>query len=96
MGAPEIWKAIIWAEQTGEHWWEHKGVLYKVIIPMFTSPLCGFVIGISLMSFMYVILLRVKPVWVNRIFGRVQIFSAAYMGFSHGTNDAQKTMGSSR
>jgi inorganic phosphate transporter, PiT family len=30
---------------------------------------------------------------VNRTFGKLQLFSAAYMGFSHGTNDAQKTMG---
>jgi len=30
---------------------------------------------------------------VNRVFGKLQLFSAAYMGFSHGTNDAQKTMG---
>jgi PiT family inorganic phosphate transporter len=30
---------------------------------------------------------------VTRVFGKLQLFSAAYMGFSHGTNDAQKTMG---
>jgi len=30
---------------------------------------------------------------VNRVFGKLQLFSAAYMGFSHGSNDAQKTMG---
>src|SRR6185312_11554703 len=29
----------------------------------------------------------------NRIFGKAQLFSAAFMGFSHGSNDAQKTMG---
>ena len=30
---------------------------------------------------------------VNSIFGKLQIFSAAWMAHSHGTNDAQKTMG---
>lgn len=34
-----------------------------------------------------------RPRWVNAVFGKAQIGSAAYMGFAHGTNDAQKTMG---
>jgi len=34
-----------------------------------------------------------RPVTVNRAFGKLQLFSAGYMGFAHGTNDAQKTMG---
>jgi PiT family inorganic phosphate transporter len=33
------------------------------------------------------------PVLVTRVFGRAQLVSAAYMAFSHGSNDAQKTMG---
>jgi PiT family inorganic phosphate transporter len=34
-----------------------------------------------------------RPRWVNAFFGKVQILSAAYMGYAHGHNDAQKTMG---
>ena len=34
-----------------------------------------------------------RPRWVNAFFGKAQIVSAAYMGFAHGHNDAQKTMG---
>src|SRR5205085_11715195 len=34
-----------------------------------------------------------RPRWVNAFFGKAQILSAGYMGFAHGTNDAQKTMG---
>ena len=34
-----------------------------------------------------------RPRWVNAFFGKAQILSAAYMGFAHGHNDAQKTMG---
>jgi PiT family inorganic phosphate transporter len=36
---------------------------------------------------------RARPQAVGRVFGRLQIVSAAYMAFSHGSNDAQKTMG---
>jgi len=35
----------------------------------------------------------VTPRWINTIFGKLQLGSAALMGFSHGSNDAQKTMG---
>ena len=87
------WGVLIWAETTGEHWWEHKGLLYKVIIPMITSPVAGFAVGWLVMGSLYALLRRLRPVTVNRFFGRAQIVSAAYMGFSHGTNDAQKTMG---
>lgn len=87
------WNVLVWAETTGEHWWDHKGLLYKVIIPMITSPLAGFAVGWLIMGSLYALLQRLRPVTVNRIFGRAQILSAAYMGFSHGTNDAQKTMG---
>ena len=45
------------------------------------------------MALLYFILRNWRPVRVNRTFGKLQLFSAAYMGLSHGTNDAQKTMG---
>ena len=60
---------------------------------MFTSPLCGLIVGFSFMSFLYVILRHWRPVTVGRVFGKLQLLSASYMGFAHGTNDAQKTMG---
>ena len=34
-----------------------------------------------------------RPRWVNAFFGKAQILSAGYMGFAHGKQDAQKTMG---
>jgi len=88
------WRALVWSlpAPTG-HWWEGKGLLYKVIIPMFTSPICGLLVGFIFMAFLYVLLRNWRPVTVNRVFGRLQLLSAAYMGFSHGSNDAQKTMG---
>ncbi len=72
---------------------DRAGVLNKVVLPMITSPLIGFVVGLLFMSFLYLILLKARPYWVNKVFGKLQIVSASYMGFSHGMNDATKTMG---
>jgi inorganic phosphate transporter, PiT family len=87
------WAVIIWSQPSTSHWWEGKGLLWKVIVPMFVSPLCGFVIGFTMMALLYVCLQRARPILVNKIFSKIQILSAASMGFMHGTNDAQKTMG---
>ena len=87
------WKVIIWSVPGKDHWWEGKGVLWKVIVPMVTSPVAGFTLGFLIMGLLYFVLRNWRPVAVNRTFGKLQLFSAAYMGFSHGTNDAQKTMG---
>ncbi len=56
-------------------------------------PVAGFVLGMMIMGSLYILLRSWKPRWVQNIFGRFQIVSAAGMGFMHGTNDAQKTMG---
>lgn len=72
---------------------QHGGLLYKVVIPMFSSPVCGLILGFALMALLYVTLRHWRPLWVNRIFGKAQLASSAFMGFSHGLNDAQKTMG---
>jgi PiT family inorganic phosphate transporter len=89
------WSAVIWvkAPAIGAHWWTGSGVLYKVVIPMIISPVLGFLIAFLLMSALYVMLRKARPVTVSRNFGMLQLGSSAYMGFSHGTNDAQKTMG---
>lgn len=87
------WDVIIWSEPAADHWWKGKGILWKVIVPMITSPMCGFLIGFTLMALLYLTLQRVRPQMVNAIFGKMQLLSAAGMGLMHGTNDAQKTMG---
>ena len=69
------------------------GLVPKVIIPMLTSPVIGFVVGGLLMFVLLVALRRATPHIVNAIFGKLQLVSAAWMAHSHGTNDAQKTMG---
>jgi PiT family inorganic phosphate transporter len=91
--ADSNWSVIIWSQPAADHWWKGKGVLWKVLVPMITSPICGMLIGFMLMALLYVTLQRVRPQLINAIFGKLQLVSAAGMGLMHGTNDAQKTMG---
>ena len=77
------WSVIKW----------NAGVWPKVIVPMVTSPFAGFIFGGLLMFLLFVTLHRFTPHFVHSLFGKLQIFSAAWMAHSHGTNDAQKTMG---
>ncbi|MGH2539273.1 MAG: inorganic phosphate transporter [Actinomycetota bacterium] len=65
----------------------------KSLIGLITSPVGGFVMGLLLMVAIYWLFSKVRRPTVSRIFGRGQILSAGFMAFSHGTNDAQKTMG---
>jgi inorganic phosphate transporter, PiT family len=69
------------------------GLWPKVVAPMVISPLLGFIIGALVMFILYVLLKSWRPRTVNRVFGFGQLLSAGFMGWSHGTNDAQKTMG---
>ena len=72
---------------------EKGGLLYKVVLPMFISPVCGLIIGFVIMGCLYFLLRNWRPRWVNGVFGKLQLASSAWMGYSHGLNDAQKTMG---
>src|SRR6266853_4404386 len=77
------WSVIKW----------NAGVWPKVIVPMITSPFAGFIFGGLLMFLLFVALHRFTPHFIHSLFGKLQIFSAAWMAHSHGSNDAQKTMG---
>jgi len=77
------WSVIKW----------NAGMWPKVIVPMITSPFAGFIFGALLMFLLFVVLHRFTPQFVHSLFGKLQIFSAAWMAHSHGSNDAQKTMG---
>ncbi len=57
------------------------------------SPAIAFLGGYLLMLALYWLLVRASFGAVNRFFGRAQILSSAYMAFSHGGNDGQKTIG---
>ena len=85
--------SIIWYKPGGIHWWEGSGIVFKVVIPMVLSPIMGFCGGFLAMAAIYLSFSKARPITVNRLFSKLQMFSGAYMGFSHGSNDAQKTMG---
>jgi PiT family inorganic phosphate transporter len=69
------------------------GLWPKVIKPMFLAPTMGIVCGFLLMGLLLLLLRKVHPRIVNQVFGKSQLFSAAWMSYEHGRNDAQKTMG---
>jgi PiT family inorganic phosphate transporter len=94
---------LIWSE-AAEDWTKSKGILWKVVIPMFSSPVAGFFLGLVMMGTLMAVISAMngaggwiarisRPRWVNAFFGKAQIISAGYMGLAHGMNDAQKTMG---
>ena len=69
------------------------GIVGKVIIPGLTSPIIGFVVAFLLMLALYWTFQKARRKPMARAFRRLQVGSAAYMAFAHGSNDAQKTMG---
>jgi len=101
--ADNNWAALVWSKTAGS-WVENKGLLWKVVLPMVTSPIAGFMLGFLIMGVLFAIIAMMaraggplarmaRPRWVNGFFGKAQLASAAYMGLAHGRNDAQKTMG---
>jgi inorganic phosphate transporter, PiT family len=69
------------------------GLLHKVVIPLVTSPIIGFILGFSFMKLLFFLLKPFSQRFVNKWFSKFQIVSAATMALSHGMNDAQKSMG---
>ena len=70
-----------------------EGLIPKVLIPMFTSPLLGFFVAALCMYSIMILFKRITPHAAKKWFGRAQTVSASFMALSHGSNDAQKTMG---
>jgi inorganic phosphate transporter, PiT family len=66
--------------------------LWKILIPLFTSPLIGFVVGFLLLKLIIASSWDATP-RINQLFKRSQIFTGIALALSHGTNDSQKTMG---
>jgi PiT family inorganic phosphate transporter len=86
------WAVIKWASFNPV---THKteGLLYKVVVPMFSAPVVGLLCGFIFTSILFFLIRSFRPDTVNRVFGKLQIVAAAWTSFSHGMNDAQKTMG---
>jgi PiT family inorganic phosphate transporter len=69
------------------------GLKDKVLIPSLLAPALGAVGAAALMIAVLWLIRRRAPSRVNRVFRRLQLVSGAFVAFTHGTNDAQKTMG---
>jgi inorganic phosphate transporter, PiT family len=80
--AADGWEVIQW-----------QGVWDKVVKPGIESPILGFLIALGLMLVILWGIRKRAPSRVNRVFRRGQIVSGSFVAFTHGTNDAQKTMG---
>ena len=70
-----------------------QGIIDKVIFPMVTSPIIGFIGALVLIIILYWVFFRASRRPATHFFRRAQVISAGFMAFSHGSNDAQKTMG---
>lgn len=69
-----------------------KGFL-TILEALIISPLAAFAVGFTIMTLIRFFFKNGHPVKLNRRFRTLQIFTAAWQAFSHGTNDAQKSMG---
>ena len=69
------------------------GVWHKVIVPGAASPVIGFAGAFALLVLIYRLFHRLTPGIANRGFRLGQLFSGTWLAFTHGANDAQKTMG---
>jgi len=66
--------------------------LGKILLALFISPILGLIIGYLILRLLFLICWNSSPI-VNRIFKHSQVVTALALALSHGTNDAQKTMG---
>ncbi|MDX6697488.1 MAG: inorganic phosphate transporter, PiT family [Solirubrobacteraceae bacterium] len=69
------------------------GLIEKVLVPALIAPFLAFVVAALAIILAYRIVGRLRPGPVNRGYRLGQIVSASLFSLSHGTNDAQKTMG---
>jgi PiT family inorganic phosphate transporter len=86
------WGRLIWSDTVGG---KTVGLWPKLIKPMLISPFIGFTLGVVFMVLLTMLIVRfaMRPSKVQKSFGKLQLLSAGMMGFSHGSNDAQKTVG---
>jgi inorganic phosphate transporter, PiT family len=70
-----------------------QGLYEKVLVPSLLAPALAIPAAVLVMLVILWIIRRRAPGKVNRVFRRLQVLSAAFVAFTHGTNDAQKTMG---
>ena len=67
--------------------------IIKIFLSLILSPVTAIVVGYIIMNILFVVCRNFKPAKINMTANRLQVVSAALMAFSHGSNDAQKSMG---
>jgi PiT family inorganic phosphate transporter len=67
--------------------------IQKILLGLAFSPILGLTAGFGIMLTLYWVFRRSTPAMISAIFGKLQMVTAAAVAFSHGSNDAQKTMG---
>lgn len=61
------WSVLIWDRAKGDApWYKHDGLFSKVVVPMVSSPILGFLVGLGLMLLLYVVFRRARPQFVGR------------------------------
>lgn len=65
----------------------------KIVMSLILSPVIAIMCGFCIMKIFYFLFGNLKPYTVNDNFMNMQVVSASLMAFSHGSNDAQKSMG---
>ncbi|MEE3452227.1 inorganic phosphate transporter [Dialister sp.] len=71
----------------------HAAGVMTIVIGLVCSPVCALITGYIIMTILYVLFRNVGKSRVNYVATHIQMVSAALMAFSHGSNDAQKSMG---
>ena len=84
-----IGAVLISVGSSGLNW----GGIGKIVVALILSPVIAIFFGIVIMNILFRLFGSFSPHAVNQNFKRLQILSAATMAFSHGSNDAQKSMG---
>src|SRR5712691_3106683 len=79
--------------QSGEKGVQWHGVAHKVAIPALWAPTSAFVVAFLLLLLIYWVFQWMTPGLANRSFRLGQLVSGTWVAFTHGANDAQKTMG---
>jgi PiT family inorganic phosphate transporter len=82
--------ALAQAGSEGVQW---HGLVHKVVLPALSSPVLGLLAAFALLIVLYWLFRRLTPGHANRGFRAGQWVSGGWVAFTHGANDAQKTMG---
>ncbi len=96
LASAKSWKVLKWSVadvDPGTGRVVMDGIYHKVVIPMVSSPIAGFVGGFFVMGLLFLITRPLRRALVTALFGKLQILSCTYMAWSHGFADGQKTMG---